>query len=325
VRVLPATVGLIAASLILSSCSPRGGFDGQSLVDGCASDGENVRSIQVSGGFDSEPVVEMEPPLRPLDTERLVLVEGDGEVIGEEDRAIVALAIFNGASGEVIGQQGFSDGVLATFDVVVGGDALEGVAYTLLCSTVGSRVVGVFPAEQAFGEAGLPEFGLGPMESVVIVADVHGIEPPPPPPLARLSGDLKETPDGFPEVSYKPSGEPIAVFEPSSGPRDFQMARLIDGDGAEVYPGAVVVVHYSGFNLNNGDNFDSSWKRGEPNFFPTSNLVMGFRDALVGQRVGSRMFVIIPPALGYGPAGTIDGKIGPNDNMFFVIDILGIR
>jgi peptidylprolyl isomerase len=325
VRVISASSGLILAGLVLSSCSPTVAFEGQTLVDGCATDGENVLSIEVSGGFDSEPVVEMKPPLRPRDTERLVLVEGDGEAIGQEDRAVVAFAIFNGSSGEVIGYQGFDDGLLATFDVVVGGDGVEGIAYTLLCSTVGSRVVGVFPAAQAFGEAGFPEFGLGPMDSVVFVADVHGIEPPPPPPLARLSGEVKDAPDGFPEVSYKPSGEPTAIFEPSSEPRDFQMARLIDGEGPEVFPGAVVVVHYSGFNLSNGDNFDSSWKRGEPNSFPTSNLVMGFRDALVGQRVGSRMFVIIPPALGYGPAGTVDGRIGPNDNMFFVIDILGIR
>jgi FKBP-type peptidyl-prolyl cis-trans isomerase len=54
--------------------------------------------------------------------------------------------------------------------------------------------------------------------------------------------------------------------------------------------------------------------------------ILAFRDALVGQSVGSRVVVIIPAALGYGPnGGTEDGSIGPEDTIVFVIDILGIQ
>jgi len=46
----------------------------------------------------------------------------------------------------------------------------------------------------------------------------------------------------------------------------------------------------------------------------------------VGQTVGSRVFIIIPPALGYGPSGgTGDGRIGADDTIFFVVDILGLQ
>ncbi|MEY2899922.1 MAG: hypothetical protein RL247_88, partial [Actinomycetota bacterium] len=47
---------------------------------------------------------------------------------------------------------------------------------------------------------------------------------------------------------------------------------------------------------------------------------------LVNQTVGSRVIIIIPPELGYGPSGgTADGSIGPTDTIVFVVDILGVQ
>ena len=93
-----------------------------------------------------------------------------------------------------------------------------------------------------------------------------------------------------------------------------------------VYDGANIIVHYHGVNWNTGEVFDSSWDRGEPASFPTSGVIPGFRDGLVGQTVGSRVFITIPPALGYGPSGgTGDGRIGAEDTIFFVVDILGLQ
>jgi len=42
--------------------------------------------------------------------------------------------------------------------------------------------------------------------------------------------------------------------------------------------------------------------------------------------VGSRVIIVIPPELGYGPSGgTSDGSIGPTDTIVFVVDILGVQ
>jgi peptidylprolyl isomerase len=50
--------------------------------------------------------------------------------------------------------------------------------------------------------------------------------------------------------------------------------------------------------------------------------VKGFGAALVGQKVGSQVVAIIPPADGYGTSGSTDGTIKGTDTMVFVIDIL---
>jgi len=121
------------------------------------------------------------------------------------------------------------------------------------------------------------------------------------------------------------SGQPTVTVNTEEVSRDFQMFRVIDGSGQEVDPGASVIVQCQGVNLNSGEVFDSSWDRGEPATFPTSGVLPGFRDGLVVQNVGSWVLVIIPPALGYGPSGgTGDGRIVPDNNIFFVVDVMGV-
>jgi peptidylprolyl isomerase len=271
------------------------------------------------------PDVVYEAPIDIDSTQRLVVVEGDGDVVDNLDQVLISYALYNGGSGEMLGYIGYDGVDPVPFPVDIASEVLEGVSYTLLCTKVGSRVVGVIPASEAYGPEGAPQFGLEPGAAVIFVADVQAIQPPPDPPLARVTGSLKDAPETFPEISYQMSGEPTVIVDTSEVSRDFQMARVIDGKGQEVFAGATVLVHYQGVNMNTGEVFDSSWERGEPSSFPTSGIIPGFRDGLVGQKVGSRVLIMVPPALGYGPrGGTGDGRIGPDDTIFFVVDILGV-
>jgi peptidylprolyl isomerase len=109
-------------------------------------------------------------------------------------------------------------------------------------------------------------------------------------------------------------------------PAEFALSTVITGTGAEVGAGDIVVVHYHGVNWNTGEVFDSSWSRNEPATFPTGGVIPGFRDGLIGQTVGSRVIIVIPADLGYGPSGgTGDGSIGAEDTIVFVVDILGVQ
>jgi len=322
-------VSVVTALTLLAGCSSANSDvasgDAEALVDGCAPSGSAVENVEVSTDLDEAPDIDFSGRLNVSSTERLVVVEGDGEAVGDTDRVIISFAIYNGSSGDLIGHVGYGDEDPDWFPVDASSPSLEGISYTLLCTPVGSRVVGVIPAGQAYGDEGMPEYGLEAGAPVIFVADVKTILPPPEPPLAALTGVIKDAPENFPTVTYQMSGEPTVTLDTSDVPRDYQMTRVIDGTGQEVYPGARVVVHYQGTNMNTGEVFDSSWARGEPASFPTSGIIPGFRDGLVGQNVGSRMLIIIPPALGYGPSGgTIDGSIGPDDTIFFVVDILGV-
>ena len=113
-------------------------------------------------------------------------------------------------------------------------------------------------------------------------------------------------------------------IEPPTGPAPTELVitEVVVGDGAEATPGARVKVHYLGVEYDSGEEFDSSFSRGEPIEFPLRGLIQGWQDGIPGMKVGGRRQLTIPPALAYGPAGghRLGGK-----TLVFVIDLLGVR
>ena len=115
-----------------------------------------------------------------------------------------------------------------------------------------------------------------------------------------------------PEIEF-PDGQP---------PTDLVITDLILGDGAEAEPGDTVDVHYLGIEFDTGEEFDSSWNRGESISFPLRGLIQGWQDGIPGMRVGGRRQLVIPPDQAYGLAGSghrLSGK-----TLIFVIDLLGV-
>ena len=114
-------------------------------------------------------------------------------------------------------------------------------------------------------------------------------------------------------------------IEPTMGdaPTELVITDLVVGDGAEATPGATVDVHYVGVDFETGEEFDSSWGRGESIQFPLSGLVRGWQEGIPGMKVGGRRQLICPPAWAYGPAG--GGHRLSGRTLVFVIDLLGVR
>ena len=85
------------------------------------------------------------------------------------------------------------------------------------------------------------------------------------------------------------------------------------------------MVQYTGVNWRTKKVFDSSWSRREP--FATvigeGQVIQGWDDGLVGQTVGSRVLLVIPPADGYGKTGSSSVGIKGTDTIVFAVDILG--
>jgi len=125
---------------------------------------------------------------------------------------------------------------------------------------------------------------------------------------ARYGGPVTNKPD----IEF-PGGPP---------PAELVITDLVVGEGREAKPGDLVDVHYVGVEFDSGEEFDSSWNRGESISFPLRGLIQGWQDGIPGMRVGGRRQLVIPPALAYGPAGAghrLSGK-----TLIFVIDLLGI-
>ncbi len=109
-----------------------------------------------------------------------------------------------------------------------------------------------------------------------------------------------------------------------SGPATDELVikDLIVGDGAEAKPGDTVTVNYVGVEYDSGEEFDSSWSRGEAITFPLRGLIAGWQEGIPGMKVGGRRELIIPPHLAYGPAG--GGHFLSGKTLIFVIDLEGV-
>jgi peptidylprolyl isomerase len=312
--------GLSAALLVsLAACAPGGTTpaDGDCIQSGAASD-----AVSVDGAFGSTPTIEFDGPLTAETTQRTILDQGEGDAAVNGDTVVIEYTVLNGETGAELATTGFSGENAERFPIDTETEQLVGFSLLLECATPGTRLAGVIPPAEGFGDQGVPELSLTGTESLVFVIDVVSIVPPP---LERAEGEAQEAPEGFPTVELAENGAPTITLPAGDPFTEFDLAVLIKGDGPVVEDGQTVTVQYTGLNWNTGQVFDSSWDRGAPADFPTSGVIQGFRDALVGQTVGSQIIAIIPPDLGYGPSGgTPDGSIGATDVIVFVVDILAV-
>ncbi|TFC93759.1 FKBP-type peptidyl-prolyl cis-trans isomerase [Cryobacterium sinapicolor] len=106
-------------------------------------------------------------------------------------------------------------------------------------------------------------------------------------------------------------------------PTELTVTDIVVGEGAEATPGATVNVHYLGVAYDTGDEFDSSWSRGQSINFPLGQLIAGWQQGIPGMKVGGRRKLVVPPHLAYGPAG--GGHQLSGQTLIFVIDLLGTR
>lgn len=97
------------------------------------------------------------------------------------------------------------------------------------------------------------------------------------------------------------------------------------GTGATPQKGQTVTVHYTG-TLLNGKKFDSSVDRGTPADFKIGigNVIKGWDEGLMSMKVGGKRHLVIPPNLGYGPAGR-PPDIPGNSTLVFDVELLGVK
>jgi FKBP-type peptidyl-prolyl cis-trans isomerase FkpA len=98
---------------------------------------------------------------------------------------------------------------------------------------------------------------------------------------------------------------------------------LKDGNGASPLATDTVRVHYRG-TLQDGKEFDSSHKRGQPAEFPLNRVIKCWTEGVQKMKVGGKAQLTCPPAIAYGERGTPGGPIPPNATLNFEIELLGI-
>lgn len=130
----------------------------------------------------------------------------------------------------------------------------------------------------------------------------------------------------LPEASGTFGDKPTITFPETGAPEGLQVQVLEQGEGPQVEAGQTIVVHYLG-QIWGGGIFDTSYDRGETISFPigVGAVIGGWDKGLVGQNIGSRVLLSIPPEHGYGQRGIPQAGIGGTDTLVFVVDVTGVE
>jgi FKBP-type peptidyl-prolyl cis-trans isomerase len=97
------------------------------------------------------------------------------------------------------------------------------------------------------------------------------------------------------------------------------------GSGKQAEKGKQVSVHYQG-SLENGQVFDSSYKRKQPIDFQlgVGQVISGWDEGIALLQVGDKARFVIPSHLGYGSRGA-GGVIPPNATLIFDVELMDVK
>ena len=114
-----------------------------------------------------------------------------------------------------------------------------------------------------------------------------------------------------------------AGFEKTESGLRYKMIQK--GNGKKAEKGRTVSVHYSG-SLENGQVFDSSYKRKQPIDFPLGqgHVIEGWDEGIALLQVGDKARFVIPSHLGYGSRGA-GGVIPPDATLIFDVELMDVK
>ena len=99
------------------------------------------------------------------------------------------------------------------------------------------------------------------------------------------------------------------------------ITTLKEGTGANPKVSDTVKVHYRG-TLENGQEFDNSYKRGQPATFPLTRVIPCWTEGVQKIKVGGKAKLVCPPNLAYGNQN-VPG-IPPGSTLIFEVELLDI-
>ena len=117
----------------------------------------------------------------------------------------------------------------------------------------------------------------------------------------------------------------LIIFSYDVLSKEITILNDISGRGFEIINHTKVKVHYIG-KLEDGKEFDNSYKRGEPITFQigTRQVIQGWETGLIGMKIGGKRTILIPPELAYGSRGAGE-IIPPNATLIFEVELLEVE
>jgi hypothetical protein len=297
-RPLTAVIAAVLVSGALAGCTAF------TLDGGCEpafQPGDASKAVTATGDVGDSPDVEFPTPLIADQTQRSVLVEGEGEPAATGSIVRARYTYFDGATGAASTE---------STELINASPMALGLGESLECVTVGSRIAVVGPVAEVL--EGVTE---GTAGTVVAVLDIEAIY------LGKANGVNQLPQDGMPTVVTAVDGEPgiSSTYLPiAAEPRT---STIKAGSGATVAEGDTVIFHARSWTWSAGTSNTvtlgdvDSWSTGTPYSLVPSIESTGDEtlvDALLGSTVGSQILVVIPDAESDSSATV------------YVFDVLGI-
>ncbi len=269
-------------------------------------------TVKVSGGTDKEaPKVEFDEPLKVTAPAVKTLVEGEGKAIKAGQQITFNAVFYNTDDGSKLGDsyEGGQPQPLPVDDTLKEQDAE--LYEVLVGSKVGAQIGYTRPNEEpAEGQEEQPQ-------SMVVLKVISAKDPAPEPKILSPEDVSKLDEDGkLPTFTFAKDGAPEVTIPENKPSDDLVVKVLKEGTGEAVAETDTITAKYAGWRWEDGEQFDSSFERGEPSEFPLNGVIEGWTKGLTGQKVGSQVLLVIPSPWAYGdpaPQGNPSGTL-----VFFV-------
>ena len=306
VRKIPAlvvTVGLLAS---MTACSTTAGPG----ASGCPPTGDAASVVTATGDFGSKPDVDVPSPIVTTETEVSTLIEGDGQRIVRGTPVVIDYTLFDGATGRELEDSGYDGST--NVPLTVGGQTLAPLVDALECSTVGSRVAIAVKASDLSASINGAEAAPNddPDAAYVAVVDIKKAF------LAKADGALQLGADGLPAVVTAPDGAPGITVPAGDAPSNEVVHLVRKGGGATLTGDDTAVVQFTAVTWSQPSSVTgSTWTNGgsaTPVDLGDEQIPAEIRSALVGQKVGSQVMVVLPAAAATGGSASV-----------YVFDVLG--
>lgn len=259
------------------------------------------------------PEIKFTAPWAIKETTTKVLKPSDGKQKLTQDSVVTVNYVgVNGSTGKVF-DSSYESGSPLTFAL---GQVMPGFRKGLDGQTVGSRVLIGMPSSDGYPE-GNADGSIKPGDSLLFVVDIVSAN------FEEAIGEEQPPVEGMPPVSVDAKGVPTAKVDTNAqAPGELKKATLIKGSGTEVTAKSIVQVKYRSWKWADGKEFEDAWA---PQTGHLSGLIEGWKKGLVGATAGSRVLLVVPPALAYPEGRTTAPALEPGQTLVYVIDILDVQ
>lgn len=259
------------------------------------------------------PELKFDTPWGIDETQTKVLKEGESaQTLADNSVVTINYMGVNGTTGDVF-DNSYERGTSATFSLE---QVVPGFQKGLSGQKVGSRVlIGMVP-EDGYAQ-GNPAANIEEGTSLLFLVDIISSN------FTEAVGEEVAPAEGMPTVNLTDGKPTVTIPDGVPAPTELRAQPLIKGPGDEVKAESTIQVQYRAFNYADGELWQDAWA---PQSGKLSGLIEGWKQGLVGQTAGSRMLLVVPPALAF-PDGQpkADPPLEAGQTLVYVIDILDVQ